>query len=205
MLKKLIVVLAFCLALPALAPAASAQQAQGGPAEFITKLGDRAVQILRASPGAAERKTQFSQLFTDGFDVPAIGKFVLGHYWREATPEQQQEYLKLFGQYVVAIYADRFSNYQGETFKVVGAKPDDGGTSTVASEIERPNGGPPIHIDWRVAQESAGYKIIDVKAENLSMSVAQREEFASVIAQHGGNVQGLIDVLKQKVGAGVPG
>ncbi len=84
-------------------------------------------------------------------------------------------------------------------FTVQTSKPEDGGTATVMSLITKPSGGPPIHIDWRVAQEGGTYKIIDVKAENLSMSVTQREEFASVISQHGGNIQGLIDVLKQKV------
>jgi len=196
MWNKLIGAAAFCLAI-----SSSAAMAQGDPAGFITHLGDQAIKIIRNPESQPQRKAEFSKLFTEDFDVPAIGKFVLGHYWREATPEQQQEYIKLFGQYVVAIYAERFSNYQGEEFKVTGSHPEDGGTATVSSEIDRPSGGPPIHIDWRVANESGSYKIIDVKAENLSMSVTQREEFASVISQHGGNVQGLIDVLKQKVSA----
>jgi phospholipid transport system substrate-binding protein len=182
-----------------LALASSAAMAQGDPAGFIAGLGNQAIKIIRNPESQPQRKAEFNKLFTEDFDVPAIGKFVLGHYWRDATPEQQQEYLKVFGQYVVAIYAERFSNYQGEEFKVLGSQPGEGGTATVSSEIDRPNGGPPIHIDWRVANEGGTYKIIDVKAENLSMSVTQREEFASVISQHGGNVQGLIDVLKQKI------
>jgi phospholipid transport system substrate-binding protein len=173
--------------------------AQGDPAGFIQGLGDSAIKIIRSSEAQPQRKSDFSKLFTEDFDVPAIGKFVLGHYWRDATPEQQQEYLRLFGQYVVTIYANQFSNYQGEEFKVLGSKSEEGGTATVTSQIVRPSGGAPIHIDWRVALEGSSYKIIDVKAENLSMSVTQREEFASVISQHGGNLQGLIDVLKQKV------
>jgi phospholipid transport system substrate-binding protein len=197
MWNKLIGTLALSLAL-----ASSAAMAQGDPAGFITTLGDQAIKIIRNPESQPQRKAEFSKLFTADFDVPAIGKFVLGHYWREATPEQQQEYIRLFGQYVVAIYAERFSNYQGEEFKVSGSHPEDGGVATVNSEIDRPGGGPPIHIDWRIANEGGSYKIIDVKAENLSMSVTQREEFASVISQHGGNIQGLIDVLKQKVSAG---
>jgi len=193
MWKKLIAALFLCLtvALPA--------RAQDSPTAFIQGLGDQAIQILRTQHDQSQRKAAFSTLFTQGFDVPAIGKFVLGHYWREATPEQQQEYLRLFGLYVVAIYADRFSNYQGEEFKVVGSKPEEGGNATVTSQIDRP-GGQPIHIDWRVAKEGTGYKIIDVKAENLSMSVTQREEFASIISQNGGQIQGLLTVLKQKTG-----
>jgi phospholipid transport system substrate-binding protein len=198
MWNKLIGILALWLAVVPVG--ALAQAAPSDPGAFIQNLGDQAIKIISSSENQPQRKADFSKLFTQDFDVPAIGKFVLGHYWREATPEQQQEYLKLFGQYVVAIYAERFSNYSGEEFKVTGSRPEDGGTATVTSQIVRPSGGPPIRIDWRIALEGSSYKIIDVKAENLSMSVTQREEFASVISQHGGNIQGLIDVLKQKVG-----
>jgi phospholipid transport system substrate-binding protein len=198
MWKKVFAALALCLVMSPLT--ASAQGKSGDQAAaFIQGLGDQAIGIIRSTENQTQRKAAFSSLFTKDFDVPAIGKFVLGHYWRDATPEQQQEYLKLFGQYVVAIYADKFNNYSGQEFKVTGSKAEDGGTATVNSQIIRPDGGPPIHIDWRVALEGADYKIIDVKAENLSMSVTQREDFASVIAQHGGNVQGLIDMLKTKV------
>ena len=199
MWNKLIGILALWLAVAPVG--ALAQAAPSDPGAFIQNLGDQAIKIISSSESQPQRKSDFSKLFTQDFDVPAIGKFVLGHYWREATPEQQQEYLKLFGKYVVAIYAERFSNYSGEEFKVMGSRPEEGGTATVMSQIVRPSGGPPIRIDWRIALEGSSYKIIDVKAENLSMSVTQREEFASVISQHGGNIQGLIDVLKQKVGA----
>jgi phospholipid transport system substrate-binding protein len=197
MWNKLIAGIALCLTMAS--SGALAQDAASASAAFIQGLGDQAIRIIRSAEPQPQRKAAFSKLFTEDFDVPAIGRFVLGHYWREATPEQQQEYLRVFGQYVVAIYAERFSNYQGEEFKVVGSKPGDGGTAMVASQIVRPSGGPPIHIDWRVALEGTTYKIIDVTAESLSMSVTQRDEFASVISQHGGNVQGLIDVLKQKI------
>jgi len=128
MWNKLIAALALCLAPFCLTLAPVAQAAPADPAGFIAGLGDQAIQIIRSPQGQPQRKAAFSTLFTQDFDVPAIGKFVLGHYWREATPEQQQEYLRLFGQYVVAIYAERFSNYQGETFKVLGSRSEDGGT-----------------------------------------------------------------------------
>jgi phospholipid transport system substrate-binding protein len=192
---------ALSLAVFTLSIVAPAKAAPNDPAAFIQGLGDQAIQILKSKNTQGERQAAFSKLFTEGFDVPAIGKFVLGRYWRDATPEQQQEYLRLFGQYVVAIYAGRFSNYSGEQFKVLGSKADDQATATVNSQIIRPNGGPPIHIDWKTAHEGDGYKIIDVVAENLSMSLTQRSEFASVIEHGGGNVGALIDVLKQKVAA----
>ena len=46
----------------------------------------------------------FHQLFLDDFDVPALGRFVLGRFWRIFSPSEQQEFLGLFENYVVLTY-----------------------------------------------------------------------------------------------------
>ena len=174
------------------------------PAAFIQSLGDQAIQILQNKQmGQKEREAAFSKLFTEGFDVAEIGRFVLGRYWNVASPTQQQDYQKLFATYVVAVYANRFSQYSGEKFTVAGSQPSPDGAS-VASQIIRPNGGPPINIVWKVAKEGNGYKIRDVVAENLSMAVTQRAEFSSVVERGGGGsagVDALNNTLKQKIAA----
>ena len=179
-------------------------RAADDPAAFIQNLGDQAIQILQNKQlGQKDREAQFSKLFTEGFDVAEIGKFVLGRYWNVATPDQQQQYIKLFGTYVVAVYANRFSQYSGEKFTVAGSQPTPDGAS-VASQIIRPNGGPPINIVWKIAKENGGFKIRDVVAENLSMTITQRAEFASVVERGGGGAAGvdaLNNTLKQKIAA----
>ena len=51
---------------------------QREPAAFIQNLGDQAIQILQNKQlGQKDREAQFSKLFTQGFDVPEIGKFVM--------------------------------------------------------------------------------------------------------------------------------
>jgi phospholipid transport system substrate-binding protein len=179
-------------------------RAADDPAAFIQNLGDQAIQILQNKQlGQKEREAQFNKLFTEGFDVAEIGRFVLGRYWTVATPDQQQQYIKLFGTYVVAVYANRFSQYSGEKFTVAGSQPTPDGAS-VASQIIRPNGGPPINIVWKIAKENGAFKIRDVVAENLSMTITQRAEFASVVERGGGGTAGvdaLNNTLKQKIAA----
>jgi len=195
------------LALAALlvaATAATPARAADDASAFIQGLGDQAIKILQdKSMGLKEREAQFSKLFTDGFDVPEIGRFVLGRYWNVASPAQQQDYLKAFGTYVVDVYAVRFSQYSGEKFTVSASQPTPDGAS-VPSQIIRPNGGPPINITWKIAKAGSSYKIRDVVAENLSMTVTQRAEFASVVERGGGGAAGvdaLINTLKQKIAA----
>ncbi len=180
----------------AVAPA----QAAPAPTQFIQNLGDRVLKIVADKSISAEvRKSTLSSAFFDNFDVPYIGKFVLGRYWRVATDAQKADYLKVFGQYVVAIYADRFTAYGDVKFTVVGQNKIDETITAVESQVDRGGGAPMINIEWRVENTPAGYKITDVVAENLSLSVTKRDEFGSVIENGGGNVQALIDMLKTKV------
>ena len=191
---------AILLAALSVTPARAADE----PAAFIQSLGDQAIQILQNKQlGQKEREAQFNRLFTEGFDVAEIGRFVLGRYWNVASPDQQQQYQKLFATYVVAVYANRFSQYSGEKFTVAGSQATPDGAS-VASQIIRPNGGPPINIVWKIAKQNGGFKIRDVVAENLSMTITQRAEFASVVERGGGGAAGidaLNNTLKQKIAA----
>src|SRR5438067_10890654 len=86
-------------------------------AAFIRTLGTEAIQVLGPNVSPAQRLARFRQLFRNDFDVPGIGQFVLGRYWRTATPQQQQEFLQLFQEYVVQAYASRLGQYGGEPFR----------------------------------------------------------------------------------------
>jgi phospholipid transport system substrate-binding protein len=167
------------------------------PAEMINDLGNRALEVLGKNATARQREARFRELFHEDFDVPAIARFVLGRYWRIATPEQQQEFVSLFAEYVTLSYGNRLAQYSGETLKVTGSRPEPGDW-IVSSLILRPNGSPPSKVDWRLAWSGGSYKITDVIFEGISMAVTQRSEFASVIRRHGGQVQGLLTLLRQK-------
>jgi phospholipid transport system substrate-binding protein len=66
--------------------------------------------------------------------------------------------------------------------------------------IVSPEGKPPVKVDWRVRNKDGRYKIVDVLVEGVSMSLTQRSDFSSVIQAGGGDVQVLLNHLKQKNG-----
>ena len=177
-------------------PAAAAAD----PAAVITSLGNQALEVLGNNVDPKLRVARFRQLFSEDFDVPGIARFVLGRYWRVATEPQQQEFVKLFADYIALAYSNRLAEYSGETLHVTGTRPAPDG-SVVSSEIVRPNGAPPAKVDWVLTPHDGAYKISDVVVEGVSMAVTQRSEFASVIQRNGGQVQGLITALRQKTEA----
>lgn len=191
--RFLMVLLASTLATSALATAPAEQT-------FVQGLGEKALSILANKSVTKEQaNATFKQMLNDNFDLPAIGRFVLGRYWNVATPVEQQEYMQLFNRMVEKIYLDRFGLYSGEGFNVTGMRPDAQGTDKmVTSQVVRPQG-PPVNVEWRVRDAGAGkFKIVDVIVEGVSMSVTQRAEFSSVIQRGGGTVESLLVMLRER-------
>jgi len=166
--------------------------------DFVQGLGDKAIATLAdKSVGEAEREKVFRDLLNENFDIQTIGRFVLGPYWRQATPEQQAEYMDLFRDMIVTVYSERFGQYSGETFKVTGTQPAGSRDAVVMSQVIRQ--GPPVNVAWRVRPKDNGFQIVDVIVENVSMSQTQRSEFASVIEGNGGKIDALLAALRQRV------
>ena len=60
------------------------------------------------------------------------------------------------------------------------------------SQITHPDASQPTTIDWRVRQQDGKMGVIDVIVEGISLSVTQRQEYASVIQNSGGQIDGLL-------------
>lgn len=163
---------------------------------FVRALGTEAIQVLGPSVSPAQRLARFRQLFRDDFDVAGIGRFVLGRYWNTATPQQQQEFLQLFQEYVVQAYSSRLGPYGGEPFRVLGAR-QAGEETVVSSEVVRA-GGAPVQIDWYLTGRGGQFRISDVYVSGVSMKVTQRDEFSAIIQHDGGRIDGLLARLRQK-------
>ncbi len=168
----------------------------GAASELIRRLGEQAIAALGA-PGASleAREARFRSLLSEGFDLAFIGRFVLGRYWRQATPEQRSDYLALFGEYVLQTYSARLGGYAGESMTILSERPAGTKDVVVSTRILRPSG-PPIEAAWRVRTTGGRYRIIDIMVEGVSMVVTQRSEFAAVVQRHG--LQGLIEVLRAR-------
>ena len=164
---------------------------------FMNQLLNGAIAILNDKTSPAGRQAKFREFFQADFDGPGIARFVLGRYWRSASRDEQQEFLKLFEEYVVLVYSARLSDFSGERFKVRGSRVDQGAV-IVSTDILSPGAAAPLKVDWRLVSDDGAFKISDVIVEGISMMVTERSEFASVIQRHGGQVSGLLSLMREK-------
>lgn len=180
---------------------AVAEESEDAAKVFIETMADRAVAALtKGDVPRDERVRRFRSLLHEHFAVNAIGRWVLGRYWRAASEDQRDEYLQLFEELIVATYVDRFTRYSGEEISVVRTVRNNDKDTLVYSLISRPQVGDPISVGWRVRGRQGQFKIIDVVVEGVSMGQTQRAEFASVIRRNGGTVEGLLRQLRQQLG-----
>ena len=192
--RLLLTALSVLLTLTSMPPGPSAA---ADASDFMNALWSRTAEVLAKKIPPAERLARFRQLFQTDFDGAEIARFVLGRYWRSASEEERQEFLKLFEDYVVYVYGTRLSDFKGETFRVRGSRIDGNGT-IVSTDVFSPGATAPIKVDWRLIAENGGFKITDVIIEGISLLVTQRSEFASIIQRHGGQVGGLLALMREK-------
>lgn len=172
-----------------------------GPGKFLVDLTDRAVSQL-TEPGLAdgEKKRRFHRLLNEGFDIPEIGRFVLGRYWRNADEAQRSGFLIVFEDLMVHRFLPLFAAFSGERFEIGVIRPFKNNPNfiSVASRLLRLEG-EPVQIAWRMRRRDGGYKIVDIVAEGVSMAVTLRSEYVSVLKQNRGDVSALIDTLRAKI------
>jgi phospholipid transport system substrate-binding protein len=196
----------FWIALLAIAVAAIAGAAPSRAGEdgwlseapmLIRSLDHQASKILRAKNlDEADRERSFRAMFVGSFDVVAIGRFVLGRYWRTASDEQKSEFLGLFEDMIITTYSRRLTGHKGEPVAITGVRAD-GGSAVVASTFAQANGSA-TKVDWRVIKVDTQLKIVDVMTEGVSMSLMQQQEFGAVIQRNGGQVEGLLSTMRDR-------
>ena len=169
------------------APAA----AQDGAA-LISGIANRVLALLKGGASDAERESALAEILRESFDLPAIGRTVLGRHWNVATPEQREKFITAFERAEVKAYSNRFKEYAGQSL-VVGKVIQSSPKELVDAKIVQPNG-QAIKLVWEVVNG----KIVDVTIEGVSMAITRRSDFNSYIQRNG--LDGLISELQRRGG-----
>lgn len=178
-------------ALAANAPSAATAQS------FIKQSGEKLVGIVNGSGSAQAKAQKLRDLVDNIVAVDKIGRFVIGRYWRVATPQQRTEYMHLFHQTIANSITNQIQAYEGVKFAVKGTKSGPEG-EMVDTSVTRP-GQAPADVQWVVASVGGQPKIIDVVVAGTSLRITTRSDYSSVINDNGGQVSALLTAMKQQI------
>jgi phospholipid transport system substrate-binding protein len=185
----------------------SALQAQNdeNPVGFLQDLQDDAINLLSGPTlSDGDREQEFRHLFNNNFDLPAIGRFVVGRYWKRASDEEREDFLKVFEDAMVQRFLPFFSaDNSNLRLEFNGAQKDERhkGMYIVNSVLPRDDA-EPVQVTWRVRYKDAGPRILDIVIEGASMAITLRSEYSSFVKANGGKVAKLTESLREKVERG---
>lgn len=193
-----IILLVWVMAAAGVTPArAQGPTSPHGAAQFVEGLSERVSTVLaRYEQGrSAADKQELSALAHEAFALDVVSRFVLGPSWQQASPAQQEEFQRVFSQWMVSVYGRRLGASKGGTLKVVGTDTIANGDALVKL-LATQSDGKTVDLGLRVRNVRGEMKIIDVVAAGVSMATTQRQEFASIISNQG--IDGLLNSLKTK-------
>jgi phospholipid transport system substrate-binding protein len=170
------------------------------PLETIQTQVDRALEVLRdpalkaeSAKGAKEKKIW---AILDGvFDYTELSKRTLAQNWKRFSPDQQKEFIGLFGKLLGTVYMDRIIAYKDE--KVVFGKVTNlsDKTAEVQSEVVRSSKSIPIH--YRMILENGEWKVYDVVVEGVSLVQNYRTQFREILTNK--SPEDVLKTLREKV------
>ena len=156
-------------------------------------------QIINSNASQDEKNKVFRKLFTENLDLDYIGKFVLGRYWRTATPAQRKEFVDLYKEFNVLTWSKRFDEFKGKKFIFDGTSTANNPNQVFVNTSVPMQEGAPASVKWRVNNINGKLKIIDIIVENVSLAQTARNEYTSYIAKSPKGIDGLLENLRSKI------
>jgi len=177
----------------------SASAHAGLATDQIKATVDKALVVLRdpkLKPAAKlkERRDQLKQILFTRFDFTEMAKRSLGANWRRRTPQEQEEFVRLFTDVLERAYADIIESYSDEKIVYLNERID-AEYADVNSKVLTGKG-QEYTINYKAHLVGNEWKVYDVVAENISLVNNYRSQFTRVISKD--SYEELVRRLKDK-------
>ncbi|PXV83591.1 ABC transporter substrate-binding protein [Nitrosomonas eutropha] len=174
-----------------------AESSKSDGTEVVITLQNGLIQAMQQGQkiGYSGRLKLLTPIIQQTHDLAAIIRSVLGAHWAKLNSDQQQAISQAFQENSIATYADRFSQYDGEQFKIVERTQLPRGRILVRSQLIRTDGNP-VNFDYVMNKTSGGWRIINIVVDGVSDLALKRAEYNAVLQKNG--IAALIDMLEQK-------
>lgn len=176
-----------CLQFPGLAAA-------GLPTDQTRETVDKVLSILRSGANGDQRRQQLRDTIYPRFDFPDMAKSSLGSHWSRRSPQEQQEFVKLFTDLLESSYVDKIESYNGE--KVLYTREQvDGDNAEVFTKVLTKKG-EEFSINYKLHRVGNKWKVYDVVVEDISLVNNYRSQFNRILAN--ASFDELMKKLQQK-------
>lgn len=176
-----------CLQFPGLAAA-------GLPTDQTRETVDKVLGILQSGAKGDQRRQQLRDTIYPRFDFPEMAKRSLGPHWSRRSPQEQQEFVKLFTDLLASSYVDKIEGYNGE--KVLYAREQVAGDNAEVFTKVVTKKGEEFSINYKLHRVGNEWKVYDVVIEDISLVNNYRSQFNRILAN--ASFEELLRKLQQK-------
>ena len=167
------------------------------PDVFIQSTVNRAAETLGTGLSKEERMEELKKIALETVDIRGIGFYSLGSHRKTATQEQKDEYENVFREYFLQSFSSRLAEYSNPIIQVDSKKKINENYTIVSSTLAATEKRPSVKIEWRVYTKNQDQPLIrDLIIEGLSLARTQKEEFNSIIQSADGDLNALLENLR---------
>ena len=180
---------------------AAAAARAGEPIDLVKVAGDKAIQILKdpklqPKEKKKERIERLKEVANPLFDYEEMARRSLGQHWRRRSPQEQQEFVKLFRDYLEKVYSDQVDLYAGEKVIYGRERVEDDYAQVETAFVDTK--GEEVSVVYRLRRVGGKWKVYDAVIENISVVNNYRSQFDRVISKF--SFDELKRLLKEKAG-----
>ena len=195
-MKKLFATLFFTLFCFQSQAAVNAGEAE----DFIKKTTKQGIEeLINSDVSEKEKQARFTKLFNDDLDLDFIGKFVLGRYWKTATPQQRTDFIDVYRKLNIQTWSERFNEFKGKHFEFLGTENSKSQDQIFVNTQVPMDDGAPVSVKWRVKETNGRMRIVDIIIENVSLAQTARSEYTAYIKKSPNGIDGLIKDLRVRL------
>ncbi len=178
----------------------SSAWAQTAPTDVIRSTSEQMLSALKSQRPALQQDNRkiyplVEKIVLPHFDFDAMSRWVLGRSWKEATPDQQQRFVKEFRNLLVRTYAKALLEYSDEQVRIPPQTITGKDDVTVRTEIV-PKNGKAIPIQYAMHLKDNQWQVYDVIIDGVSIVTNYRSSIAEQVRKDG--IEGTIKMLAQR-------
>ena len=171
-------------------------------ADTVRNLTTIGLKILRDKSDVEQKRKQFREVLLANVDVESVIRFLFGRAIKTATPQQKAELTELISEFVVRAYSRNISNFNKYTVNITDSRMDGASALVFTDIIRTQENNNRYQVVWRLVLSDNRPKLVDCILEGISVNVTQKQEFASIMERSGKGLDGVIDVLRERLAKG---
>lgn len=164
---------------------------------FVQSTVNRAADTLGGNKSKDERIAELKNIALDTVDITGIGFYSLGKHRKNLNDDQKKEYSEAFKEYFLNSFSSRLAEYSNPVIEVNSKEKINDNYTIVSSVLAGTDKRPEIKIEWRIYTKNPDKPLIrDLIIEGLSLARTQKEEFNSIITGANGDINALLENLR---------